>query len=130
MSATNITEDAILDWLYRNVTPATIGTVYLALFTGNPGETGSYTDEVTGGAYIRQAVVFGAPTGGTVSNTGVITFPVATADWGIITHFAIINAVTGTVDKMLTYGALGSTETILTGNQLQIAIGDIAASAD
>lgn len=49
---------------------------YAALFTADPGTTGSATGEVSGGspAYARKAVTWSAPSGGAV--TGTVTFDV------------------------------------------------------
>lgn len=65
----------------------------LALYTTNPTASDSGT-EVSGGGYARQSVTFGnntVVTGGTqITNTGVLTFPQASADWSApITHWGV-----------------------------------------
>jgi hypothetical protein len=68
-------------------------TYYLALFTSDPGITGT-VGEVTGGSYARQAIVFTGASGGIETNTLIITFtgmPAVAA----IPFVAIFSAVTG-----------------------------------
>ena len=68
-------------------------TLYMSLHTATPGLTGA--NEITGNAYARTAIAFGAPTGGSGSNSGAVTFPAPTpAAWGTATHFAIWDAAT------------------------------------
>jgi hypothetical protein len=46
----------------------------VSLHSADPGTTGA--NEISGGTYARQAVTWDTPSGGTVSNSGVITFDV------------------------------------------------------
>lgn len=55
--------------------------------------------EVSTGSYARVAATFAAPSGGTMVNTGEITFPTATADWGTITEIALYTASSGGTKK-------------------------------
>lgn len=54
--------------------------VYGALFTADPGTTGSVTGEVTGGApaYARKAISWGAPSNGVVTGTATFDIPAGT----------------------------------------------------
>jgi hypothetical protein len=66
---------------------------YAALFTADPGSTGSVTGEVTGGspAYARKAITWGAPSAGVV--TAQVTFDVPP---GVTITFAgVCSASTG-----------------------------------
>ena len=96
--------DEIYDHTFRNLAAPAIVTVFVALFTAAPGEGGGGT-EVATGAYARQSVAFTAPTAGAGDNSADITFPVATADWGTITHWALFDA--STAGNMIVYGPLG-----------------------
>jgi hypothetical protein len=79
----------------------TNGTVYLALFTVAPDDAGAGGTEVTGGGYARQAMPFAnaaATDGSGISskaNSAAITFPAATAAWGTLVAFGIMDAATG-----------------------------------
>lgn len=129
MSATDQTEIDILNYLYRDIVPPVVGAVYLALFTADPGEAGSYVNEVSGGSYARQLATFSAPASGVVSNNTVITFPTATANWGTVTHFAIVNTASGTGGLMLSKFPLAVARVVNNGDQFQIAIGDLVLGA-
>jgi hypothetical protein len=64
---------------------------HVALFTADPGTTGTATGEVTGGSYARKPITWGA-----VSN-GVITGTVANIDVpaSTITHIGLCGGLTG-----------------------------------
>lgn len=101
---TTFWEDELYDSTLRNLAHPAITTVFVGLFTAAPGEAGGGT-EVAVGAYARQSVAFTAPTDGAGDNSGDITFPVATADWGTVTHWALFDAVSA--GNMIIYGPLG-----------------------
>lgn len=126
-AATNYLEDAILNHVLRNTSYTSPTTVYLALFTSAPGEIGGGT-EVSGGNYSRQPVSFTAPSGGVTSNDSNVNFPVATADWGTITHFAIFDAETS--GNMLLYDALTQSKVVQVGDQLIFKAGDLSITLD
>ncbi|OZQ71566.1 hypothetical protein CA598_31905, partial [Paenibacillus sp. VTT E-133291] len=75
--------------------------------------------EVTGGSYARQAVTFGAPAlvsgQQSVANTAEVVFPVATADWGLVTHIGLRTAVTG--GSLLWTKPLDNPRTLLVGDR-------------
>jgi hypothetical protein len=127
LAKTHFLSDAILNEVLRATNYAPPSTVYVALFTTATNKSGGGT-EVSGGGYARQAVTFGAPGGGTngrkVANSAEVTFPVATASWGTITHCAIFDASTG--GNMLYQGALEASKTIDTNDQLRFATGDLS----
>ena len=102
---------------------------YLALFTDDPGDDASGT-EVSGGSYARQLVYdngSGAPdwtvgavvgAGYGVENDDPITFPTATAPWGVVTHFGIFDAVTS--GNLLLHGALDDSKTVGTDDVFKV----------
>jgi hypothetical protein len=121
---TDYLEGKIVEHVLRNVSYTSPTTVYAALFTSAPGETGGGT-EVAGNAYARQAITFGAQSGGTVLNSVDVVFPVATpSGWGTITDFAIFDALT--TGNMLYYGTLSSPVTINSGEQFKFAAGALS----
>jgi len=99
--------------------------VYVALFTSDPGDDNTGT-EVSGGSYARQSVTFAAPSGGATSNSGDITFPEATADWGTVSHVGIYDASTD--GNLLFHGALTQAKAVYSGDQFIIKTGDLDAS--
>jgi hypothetical protein len=110
-------ENNILNRVFRNQTVTFPTTVYVALYTTNPTDTTEGT-EVSGGGYARQAVTFGAPSGNpaVISNSANVDFPVATANWGTITGFAIHSAASGT-GNMIIWGTLTTSKSISTDDQ-------------
>lgn len=66
---------------------------YAALFTADPGLTGTVVGEVSGGspAYARKALTFGAPSGGVVVATATFDVPAGTT----VTYAGVCTASTG-----------------------------------
>lgn len=106
----------------------TMPTVYLALFTAAPSDTGGGT-EVTGGAYARvqvPAASWAAASGGSITTSADVNFPTATASWGTVTHIALFDALT--VGNMLWYGPLTTPKAIGSGDQFKMPAGQLTAS--
>ena len=135
---TDFLENTLVDVLLRGRSATINGktlswsvapTLYLALFTAAPADAGGGT-EVTGGSYARAAVacslanwagtqsagstLASSGTGGQTSNNAAIAFPAPTANWGTITHFAIMDAASG--GNMLLWGALTQSKTVNNGD--------------
>ena len=140
MSAfSDFAENKLIDFLFRaqalGITGATAGagegpaTLYVALFTANPSETGGGT-EVTGGSYARAAVTsslanwagtqgagtttVSSGTSGTTSNNNAIPFPAPTANWGVITGAALYDA--SAAGNMLFWSPLTINKTVNNGD--------------
>lgn len=126
MSFSNTYETNVLTWTFTNSAVTRPTSWYLGLFTVAPGEGGGGT-EVSGGSYARQAVTFSV-SGDTATNTAAIEFPVATADWGTITHVAVFDASTG--GDQIAYAALSTSKTIATGDVLRVPAGDLDVTLD
>lgn len=84
---TEATANKLLDHVLGTAafTPPTA--VYVALRAGGA--------EVSGGGYARQRVVFSPAAAKVASNTANVTFPRATANWGVITGLSLFTAQTG-----------------------------------
>ena len=86
MSLTLSARNTILPTLFS-------GTVYIALHTGNPGDSGS-ANEVSGGGYARQPATFTIdPSTGTVALSAGLNFTVGSTM--TLTHISIWSAVSG-----------------------------------
>lgn len=88
-------EDAILDHMLGGPDWPRPATVYLALFTTAPSESGGGT-EVSGGGYARVAVSndptnFPAASGGEKMLVTEQAFPTSLADWGTVRAMAIFD---------------------------------------
>ena len=127
MSKTNYLETQLLNHVLRATPYSAPATVYVALFTAAPGETGGGT-EVSGGAYARQSVTFSVPAPDSVSNTADVNFPVATADWGTVVAFAIMDAPSS--GNMLYYATLTASRLVLTNDQFRFPTGQLICSED
>jgi hypothetical protein len=131
-AASDFLELKVLDHVLRYSTAPYTGpsTLYLGLFTASTGlETNSPSAEVsTGGGtnYARQTVTFAAASTGSSSTNATVTFPAAGANWGTITHVAIMDASTS--GNVLFYGAVTTSKTIETGDTFQVSSGNLTVS--
>lgn len=134
MSLSNTTETAALDMFLRGTDPAyrAGATQYLALFTGDPGETASLAAEADYTGYARVALTKATAWTGTSSpftNTSLIQFGACTAGTNAITHFAVVDTSSGAVSMMVS-GALSATLNVSAGIQPQFAASALSISAD
>jgi hypothetical protein len=132
-------ENKLIDWFFRaqaiGITGASAAagtgpsTLYVGLLTAAPSDSAAGT-EVSGGSYARVAVTSSlanwagtqsagsttasSGTGGTTSNNNAITFPAPTANWGVVTHFAVYDAASA--GNLLFYAALTVSKTINNGD--------------
>lgn len=124
-------ENEMLDHILRNSAYSKPATLYFALLTAAPSDSGGGT-EVTGESYARAAVTndntsfpqcsaTGTPT---KTNAITISFPTASAAWGTVTHWAIYDA--SSVGNLLAHGALTATRTIASGDSPRFAVGAVS----
>jgi hypothetical protein len=109
-------------------------TLAIALCTAAPNDasTGATITEVSGGSYARVTrnpldANWTAPdsTGGLTDNAAEIAFPQATANWGTITHIAILDSATLGAGNVLFHGALAASKVVNSGDTFKIPIGDL-----
>ena len=125
-AASNYLENKILDHVLLGTPFAQPAGLYAALFTGAAAtnlEIGNLSNEVTGGSYGRAAVTFGAASGGIAANSAQVLFPVATANWGTITHVAIMDA--SVAGNVLFWGPAAVQKTIDTGDTFIVYPGNL-----
>jgi len=91
---TNYLEDKIWNHVFGSTTYTKPTNWYIGLLTATPSDSATGT-EVSGGSYARQVCAFTVTGTGTAlaTNTSAITFPTATADWGIVGWIGIYDAV-------------------------------------
>ena len=130
---TDAHEREYLDGITGVTQYTTPATTYLALFTADPTDTGSVTNELSGSGYARVSLSgkFSAATGtdGTTSNTSEIAFPTATADWPEVTHAGIMKSGTAATDDMIIVVPLDAGITIYSGDTFKFAIGKLTITA-
>jgi hypothetical protein len=118
--ATDYLEVQIRMHLFRTGTFAKPTILACGLFTAAPGETGGGT-EVSGGSYARVSNnpadanwTAASATDGLTDNAGALTFPAPTANWGVVTHTAWLDATGG--GNMWVYAALAVPKTVNNGD--------------
>ncbi len=113
-------EDKIRTHLFRTGSFTKPTVLAVALYTAAPGETGGGT-EVSGGSYARVQrdpldanLTAASGTDGLTDNAAALTFPTPSANWGTITHCAILDATAA--GNFLLYGALTVSKTVNNGD--------------
>ena len=135
-AASNYLENALLNHVLTSTGYTAPTTRFLALFNNTSGnaaanlEAGTLTDETgtSGTAYARQAVTFAAASGGSSATNATVTFPAATANWGTITHVAVMDGGTAGAGNVLFWGAVTTSKTIETGDTFQVTSGNLTIS--
>lgn len=128
-AASNYLENKVLDHVLTATAYTQPSTRYLALFTNTSGnaannlESGTLTDEVSGGSYGRKTITFNAASGGSSTSAATVTFDAATANWGSITHVAVMDAAT--TGNVLFWGAVTTPKTIEIGDTFQVSAGNL-----
>ena len=126
MSLNNTAETAILEQIFNGTALPWNGNtdLYLALYTANPGESGTaVTSEATYGGYARVTVVRSTGftvSGNTLSNTSLAQFPQCTSGSNVITYAAIVTTASG-AGTIIVRAALSSSITVTSGVQPQFA---------
>ena len=131
---TNYTENNLINHIFRTASFTKPTTLYIGLITTlTDGEAGTVI-EVTGGSYTRiarnplDANWAASITDGTTSNTAVITFPAATANWGTVNAFGIWD--NATAGNLLIYSSLTAPRTITEGTTPSFGVGALTFQID
>lgn len=130
-AASDYLELKVLDHVLRySASPYTgVSTLYLGLFTADTGLEGNAPSaevSTSGTAYVRTAVTFAAAASGSSATNATVTYAAATANWGTVTHVAVMDASTS--GNVLFYGAVTTSKTIETGDTFQVSSGNLTVS--
>jgi hypothetical protein len=124
--------NVIINKLLRNQTYTPPTTLYLALFTAVTGlvsNNPSAEVSTSGTAYSRQTIALNAASGGATANTSNITFTTATASWGTVTHWALVDHQTntnwGTNVNVLLWGAVNISKPANLRDTVALADGEL-----
>lgn len=123
-------QNAVLAWMKGTAMPTAPTAVYVALFSADPTDAGTLTNEVTTTvrAAGRVAATFGATStasgASTIANNAVVDFGTA-AGAATVTWFGIFDAATG--GNMLGSGTIASGN-IAQGNAVSFAVGALTAA--
>lgn len=102
-------------------------TVFISLHIGaGPGETGTPTNEVTGGGYSRQPGQFGPAALSVAKNSANVAFTNMPAT--TVTQVGIYDAATG--GNLLFYGALTASKVVNAGDTFVINANDLQITLD
>jgi hypothetical protein len=123
-SISDFLENELLDHIF-NADYSPPANVFVALSTADPTDDGSGISEPSGGAYSRATITFSTAASRAVQSKAV-TFSQATAAWGLITHYAIYDQVSG--GNMMAHGALGASKNVVNGNTPSLAATEIQIS--
>jgi len=131
-SLTDTMENDMLDYVFENspsYTPQ--ATVYLALFTADPTDTGSLVNEVPdSNNYTRKAITFGAAASRKVTQSGDVTFNKATGSWGTVSHWGVVDSATHGAGTMLAHGGLAVSKAVANGNTPKFSSGEVYVQID
>jgi hypothetical protein len=126
-AASDYLENKLLDHTLRNTAFSQPSALYLGLFTADTGlEANSPSAEVSGGSYARKTVAFAAASSGSAATNATVTFDTATANWGTITHVAVMDASSS--GNVLFWGAVTTSKTIENGDTFQVSSGNLTIS--
>lgn len=122
-------EIQILDHVFKNTSMSQPTKLFicLALSTIEEDDTGAtIPSEVSGGSYARkECSTWDAAAAGATENTNVVTFAEATAVWGTITDFGIVDSGTAAQGNLFGFGKVTTSKKIATGDTAKFATGDI-----
>ena len=118
-------EDKVLDHVFGGTAYTAPSTLYVALYTAAPSDTGGGT-EVSGGSYARKSMpdmtVSGtSPT--TATNGAAVEFVTATGSWGTVSHVGVFDALTS--GNLLGWAALTASKTVSSGDVFRFDAGDL-----
>ena len=121
-------ENALVNHVLRNTAYTTPGTtIYVGLikyYDAAVVEAGTLTQEPSGGSYARvQVTAWDAASNGATQNTGAITFPTATGDWGGIS--GVIISDHASAGNVLLHGSLTSSRDVKNGDVFKFNAGDL-----
>ena len=117
----NYLENKVVGHVFGGSAYTAPSTLYVALYTSAPSDTGGGT-EVSGGAYARQTAAF-TISADTASNTSAIEYPTATADYGTVVAVGVFDASSS--GNLLAYGNLTTSKTVSTGDVFRFNAGAI-----
>ena len=124
MAFSDYLEDKVLEHVFGGNAYSAPSTLYVALYTSAPSDTGGGT-EVSGGGYVRKTSTFNVtgtnPT--TASNAGAIEYPTATANYGTVVAVGIFDASSS--GNLLAYANLTASKVVSTGDVFRFNTGDL-----
>ena len=135
MSASNVYENKILDHIFSKNTGLTpMQPISVGLCIEDPGEgaTGNNCHELPNtDGYARVVTIEGnwsVSSGGVITNADAIIFNKATAYWGVVTHFVLLDSQIYGLGDVIFYGTLGVYKTVPIGCTTWFEAGSLEVS--
>ena len=106
-------------------TPALPGNYYIGLSSTPPALDGTGATEPSGSAnYARVKLeTLGEPAGGVITNTAAVSFDESTANWGVMSHFVIYDALSG--GNLLMFDTLSAARNVESATIVTIKAGSL-----
>jgi len=107
--------------------------LYVGLCRANPGEggSGSNCNEVTNAnGYARTAFSAKLATAGIIYNASEVLFPLATGNWGVVTHFALFTSGTYGSGYLFAYSALSASRNVTQYSRPRFALNALSITLD
>lgn len=126
-SFSDYSEGALMNHLFGTAysRPAT---VYLALCTADPTDTGtgaSMNEVADANGYARKAITFAAASSRRITQSGAVTFDAASGSWGTITHWAVLDSTTHGAGNLLAHGSFSPSFAVVSGNTPSVTSGQV-----
>ena len=118
-------EDKVLDHVFGGSAYTAPSTLYVALFTAAPSDTGGGT-ECSGGSYARKsmpAMTVSGTSPTTATNGAAVEFVTATGAWGTVTHVGIYDASSS--GNLLCWAALTTPKAVTSGDVFRFNAGEL-----
>ena len=123
MNISNYAENLLLNFILNSESATRPTSWYIGVYSDPAGLTGDEpTQELSGNGYSRQAATFIAASGGSLSNSNLITFQ-ATGNWQPANYIGILDGATS--GHLLFWGALQSSISLYNGGQILFPINSI-----
>ena len=118
-------ENKVLLHVFGGTSYTAPGTLYVALFTSAPSDTGGGT-ECSGGSYARKsmpAMTVSGTSPTTATNGAAVEFATATGAWGTVTHVGIYDASSS--GNLLCWAALTTPKAVTSGDVFRFNAGEL-----
>lgn len=126
MSFSDYLENKLMDHVFGGSAYTAPGTIYLALFTADPGDDDTGT-ELSGNNYSRQPITFSVSSN-LATNASAIEFDAASGSWGTVTHVGLYDASTS--GNLIAHAALTVSKTIAASDVFRVPAGDLDITLD
>ncbi len=127
MPKTYYLSDNFVNLALRGTSFSPPSAIYVALYTTSPTLAGGGV-EVSGGSYTRQSATWVVSSNGQTSNDSDITFPIATALWGTVTSFGLLDSLSG--GNLLYFTPLNAPRVVQINDQVMFPTGQLVVIED